>query len=122
MDGNNPVADTAIVLQLDEIPVIASRAIVRGFAHPDGAAGRSPAGVISLGSGRRGFGEDVAEKGFHDRHTAADEAGVDFDHTGQGITDQRKRSRGKEGENRNQKQRLTLGERSSRPTKVYRGH
>lgn len=81
---DNPIAETTVVLQFDEIPVIGSRAIVRDLAHPDGTAGSGPAGVISLGSAGRGFGEDVAEKGFHHRHTAADEAGVDFDHTGQG--------------------------------------
>lgn len=102
MDGN-PFAETATALQLDEIPVIGSRAIVRDSAHPDGAAGIGPAGVVPLGSGRRGFGKDVAEKGFHDGHAAADEAGVDFDHTGQGSTNQRKRSRGKEGKSRNEK-------------------
>ena len=102
MDGN-PFAETVTALQFDEIPVIGSRAIVRDSAHPDGAAGSGPAGVVPLGSGRRGFGEEVAEKGFHDGHAAADEAGVDFDHTGQGITDQRKRSRGKEGKSRNEK-------------------
>ena len=30
---------------------------------------------------RLGFREDVSEKGFQDRHTAAYETGVDFDHT-----------------------------------------
>lgn len=31
---------------------------------------------------RGGFGEDVSEEGFQDRHAAAYEAGVDFDDAG----------------------------------------
>ena len=34
-----------------------------------------------LGLIRLGFREDVSEKGLQDRHAAADETGVDFDHT-----------------------------------------
>lgn len=96
---DNPIADTSIALQLDEIPVIGSgsRAIVRDFAHPDGTAGRGP-GVIWSGSGERlAFGEDMAEKGFHDGHAAADESGVDFDHTRKQNMNQSKSGIGEDG-------------------------
>ena len=83
----NPITDTTIVFQLDEIPVIRFRAVIRKLTHPDGAAGSCSPGEISLRSERRVFGEDVSEKGFQDRHTAAYEAGVDLDHTVKEKTD-----------------------------------
>lgn len=35
---------------------------------------------------RHAFGEDVSEKGFHYRHTAAYQTSVDFDHTGERVS------------------------------------
>ena len=78
--NDNPVSDATVAFQLDELPVIISRAVVRKLTHPDGTAGVGSRGNIPLGVVRRVHGEDVSEEGFHDRHAAAYETGVDFDH------------------------------------------
>ena len=79
--NDNPVSNATIAFQLDELPVIIPRAIVRKLTHPYGTAGVGSRGDIPLGVMWWVLGEDVSEEGFHDRHAAAYETGVDFDHT-----------------------------------------
>ena len=84
---------TTIALQLDEIPTITPRMIIRKGADPDGAAagtaGAGSRGEIALILTRRIFGEEVSEEWLEEGRTATDETGVDFDDAS-GTRDQRR--------------------------------
>ena len=84
--NENSILDTitTIALQFDEIPIIRPGAVVWEITDPDGAAGAcgaSSRGEITLTLTRWVFGEDVSEERFEEGRTAADETGVDFNHT-----------------------------------------
>ena len=110
---------TTIALQLDELPTITPGAIMRGSgAGPDGAgagtAGARSGGEIPLVLARRIFHEDVSEEGLEEGRTATDETGVDFDDASGTHVVSVGRKEGSKGK------KLTLGEKSSRPTRAYR--
>ena len=122
--NNNSVVNTrtTIALQLDEIPTITPRAIIRESADPNGAAagttGARSRGKIPLVLTRRIFGEDVSEEWLEERRTATYETGVDFNDAS-GTRDQRRKEgrikrRGSKGK------KLTSREMSLRPTRAYR--
>ena len=93
---NNTIVKTitTIALQLDEIPTITPRMIIRKGADPDGAAagtaGAGSRGEIALVLTRRILGEEVSEEWLEEGRTATNETGVDL-HDASGTRDQQRK-------------------------------